>query len=71
MYSPLEEKRRAATLEHLTLALQQAGTGIAYTEFDDDGRTVVVQYLGGGTRRVNVNGDSPLGIIMDVVRYGV
>ena len=70
MYSPLEEKRRAETLEHMTRAMMIADRDINHTEFENGGDTVAIHYHTGYIRRVNVALDSPMGIIKDLAEHG-
>ena len=66
-YPPLEQIKRTEVLEYLTRALKLAGTGLAFTQFDDDGDTVVLTFEDGLEKRVNVCSDTPIELIKNVV----
>lgn len=65
-----ENKKRICVRLLGTLNLTRAGTGIVGLEYEDhDGdESVVIRYVGGKSRRIDVTADSGTALIKDIIR---
>ena len=64
----MENKKDIVRRLKMLLTATRAGSDIADLELNDQQDTVTVTFIHGGSRRVNIAGDSGLAIIRDVIK---
>lgn len=66
----MEMLKKKAALERLEVAINTFDDEACFLKLSKDGKTVTIQFIGGGTKHVNINGDSGIAMLYDVLKQG-
>lgn len=66
----MEMLKKKAALERLEVAINTFDDEACFLKLSEDGKTVAIQFIGGGTKHVNINGDSGIAMLYDVLKQG-
>lgn len=66
----MELLQKKAALERLEVAVNTFDDEACFLKLSDDGNTVTIHFIGGGTKTVNVRGDSGIAMLCDVLEHG-
>ena len=61
---------KKAALERLEVAINTFDDEACFLKLSDDGNTVYINFVGGGTKTVNVHCDSGIAMLYDVLKQG-
>lgn len=66
----LEIERKKVALVRLEWAINTYVDEACRLKLSDNGKTVTIQFIGGGIKTVNVRGDSGIAMLYDVLKQG-
>ena len=66
----MELLQKKAALERLEVAINTFDDEACFLKLSDDGNTVYINFVGGGTKTVNVHCDSGIAMLYDVLKQG-
>lgn len=66
----LEIERKKHALARLEWAINTYVDEACRLKLSDDGKTVAIQFIGGGNKTANINGDSGIAMLYDVLKQG-
>lgn len=66
----LEIERKKHALARLEWAINTYVDEACRLKLSDDGNTVTIHFIGGGTKTANIHGDSGIAMLYDVLRQG-
>lgn len=66
----MEMLKKKAALERLEVAINTFDDEACFLKLSGDGKTVAIQFIGGGIKTVNVHGDSGIAMLYDVLKQG-
>lgn len=65
-----EMLQKKAALERLEVAINTFDSEACFLDLSEDGHTVTICFIGGGTKTVNIYGDSGIAMLYDVLWQG-
>ena len=66
----MELLQKKAALERLEVAINTFTDEACLLWLSNDGNTVTIHFIGGGTKTANIHGDSGIAMLYDVLRQG-
>lgn len=66
----VELLQKRAALERLEVAINTFDDEACFLKLSEDGKTVAIQFIGGGEKIANIHGDSGIAMLYDVLKQG-